>query len=848
MVKNPSWRAISFSMRRARQTDRSSPFSKPYRLARFELLEPRRVLSAPTLAAIADVTLEVGAPLHIALDGFDADGHALSYSVSSTSAELNAAVLEGNRSMKISVEDHGDMIFELFEGRAPLTTARIIELAESGFYDGLIFHRIIDEFMIQGGDPLGTGGGGSGIDFDDEFHHELQHTSSGILSMANSGDDTNDSQFFITDVPTRRLDYNHSVFGILNQGDDIREAISGVATTADKPDDDVVMSSVSIFVDEENGTLMISADELIEGGADVTVTVDDGNGGTTTQTFHVATEADSTDANPYLLPIADVYTTSDTPVTFTLEALDIEGDAVFFGGVVSPANDNLTMTVDNATGQVTVTPSNGIFGVHGIYVGVRATDASDWDTQFMPVMISPAVPTDIELLASSDTGASSSDGLTNLNNTADDTLRFRVNGVIEGAEVTLFADGVEIGQAVAGSDSVIIETNGTQELTDGTHTFTASQTLYDLDVNVGNRHDTVDLSSEVAAAMDIAVDTAAPQITSAPVVTATERHAYQYNVQTDDGNGGVGYQLTVAPAGMILNSANGQVTWTPQSQHGESVSVVVLATDAAGNMIEQAFDISVVQVDDAPVFSAYPAAQTVMPGGQVNLTFSATDPDPVNNDVTYSLEPGAPQDVAIDPTSGQLTWDVPAEHPDETVELTVRATEVVAEGEEAQSSTATFSVVVAEMPIEATLLTRFDAFRSGSVNPLAAASNLLAAFDRAISALTTSLDGISATSGGLTALPSTAHAVLSGELDSALGADTGLGRGSSRAGGDRALQSELDDPGFEPLGSGKSDGSESDKTGDEKDADSGPVRRTTYKLPEIMDAALRLLMQGEDKE
>ena len=145
-----------------------------FRQSRLEALEPRWVLSAPTLAAIADVTVVAGAPLHVALDGFDLDGDTLSYSVSATNSSLTATVHEGNRSLRIVVPGYGDMVFELFEDLAPETTARIIELAESGFYDDLIFHRIAEytdgtPFVIQGGDPDGTGTGGSGVDFDDEF-------------------------------------------------------------------------------------------------------------------------------------------------------------------------------------------------------------------------------------------------------------------------------------------------------------------------------------------------------------------------------------------------------------------------------------------------------------------------------------------------------------------------------------------------------------------------------------------------------------------------------------------------------------------------------------------------------
>jgi len=175
------------------------------RRPRFEQLEVRQVLSAPTLAAIADVELLSGSPLVIPLDGFDADGDVLSFTATSTNANVTTSIPDSNRSMRISVRSadgaiEGDMVLELFEDRVPRVTGRIIELAQSGFYDGVIFHRVIDGFMIQTGDPTGTGSGGSDYpDFDDQFDVDLQHNTTGVLSMAKSSDDTNNSQFFIVD-------------------------------------------------------------------------------------------------------------------------------------------------------------------------------------------------------------------------------------------------------------------------------------------------------------------------------------------------------------------------------------------------------------------------------------------------------------------------------------------------------------------------------------------------------------------------------------------------------------------------------------------------------------------------
>ncbi|MFB6356040.1 MAG: peptidylprolyl isomerase [bacterium] len=121
--------------------------------------------------------------------------------------------------------EKGNIELKLFAARAPRTCANFLNLARKGFYDGLTFHRVVDDFMIQGGDPEGSGRGGPGYEFDDEFHPELKHDSAGILSMANSGPNTNGSQFFITHKPTPHLDEKHSVFGEIVEGQDVVDEI-----------------------------------------------------------------------------------------------------------------------------------------------------------------------------------------------------------------------------------------------------------------------------------------------------------------------------------------------------------------------------------------------------------------------------------------------------------------------------------------------------------------------------------------------------------------------------------------------------------------------------------------------
>lgn len=150
---------------------------------------------------------------------------------------------------RIATFDTSQGIFkvQLFEDKAPLTTKNFIDLVNKGFYNGLIFHRVIDGFMIQGGDPQGNGTGGPGYSIKDEFNPDLKHDSAGILSMANAGPNTGGSQFFITLEPTPWLNNHHAVFGKVVEGLDVVQAIGKVKTDSnDKPLQDVVIKKITV--------------------------------------------------------------------------------------------------------------------------------------------------------------------------------------------------------------------------------------------------------------------------------------------------------------------------------------------------------------------------------------------------------------------------------------------------------------------------------------------------------------------------------------------------------------------------------------------------------------------------
>ncbi len=144
--------------------------------------------------------------------------------------------------------NNGDLHINLFEKFVPKTVNNFVFLANEGYYDETIFHRVIMNFMAQGGDPTGTGSGGPGYSFDDEIHEDLKHNKPGILSMANAGPNTNGSQFFITHVPTPWLDGKHAVFGEVVDGMDVLFSIPPRDPLSPE-NDGVIIESVEILTE-----------------------------------------------------------------------------------------------------------------------------------------------------------------------------------------------------------------------------------------------------------------------------------------------------------------------------------------------------------------------------------------------------------------------------------------------------------------------------------------------------------------------------------------------------------------------------------------------------------------------
>ena len=166
--------------------------------------------------------------------------------------------VQANELVAVFKTTRGDIRVTLFPAEAPLTVANFVNLAQRGYYDGQKFHRVIANFMIQGGDPTGTGRGGPGYSFADEFSPSLRHNSAGTLSMANSGPRTNGSQFFITHGPTPHLDDKHSIFGKVSSGQDVVDKIAQddvMTTIVIEGDPSSLLAAQKDHVDEWNRIL-----------------------------------------------------------------------------------------------------------------------------------------------------------------------------------------------------------------------------------------------------------------------------------------------------------------------------------------------------------------------------------------------------------------------------------------------------------------------------------------------------------------------------------------------------------------------------------------------------------------
>lgn len=327
-----------------------------------EVLEERRLLSTPSIDPIADVHSPAGKPVIVPVTGSDDDANAkLTYTVKTSNPAIKASIHKGNPYLQMTIQETlpsapssgvpttttlGTLTFQLFKDLAPQTIKQIVSFVRAGFYEGLTFHRIANlaasgqppAYIVQGGDPAGTGSGGPGFQYRDEFNLGALFTGKGQLAMANSGDDSNGSQFFITADQTRFLDFNHTIFGQLVRGFDVltsltQEPIDSTDTSGTKPKNTLKMVNVQLINDPTDAVLTVSAPSGKSGT--VTVTASDGTN-TTTQQFKVTGSGDHTNEPAFIDPLPkDLVVPAGEVVRIPVSAQDYEGDSVEYFGQVT---------------------------------------------------------------------------------------------------------------------------------------------------------------------------------------------------------------------------------------------------------------------------------------------------------------------------------------------------------------------------------------------------------------------------------------------------------------------------------------------------------------------------------
>ena len=358
----------------------------PHARPTVESLEVRQLLDAPRVDPIPAQTIPAGRTLHLPVRTvFDGPGRPR-FSAQSTDPSITVEYRAGSNTWIRMETTKGNMDFQLFDDLAPDTVARMLGLVRSGFFDGLTFHRVVPNFVIQGGDPAGDGTGGPNFRFDDEFNPQAFFTGNGLLAMANSGKDTNGSQFFITAGPARFLDFNHTIWGQLVRGADVRDdIIDDPADQNGAPRRPVTINRVSVIRNRTDAVLVVKADATASGKRSTIRVTANSDDGSRSVTFTATGVPDVTQQGfqqvpnntpPALRSVPDFTVPRNGTLTFKLESFDPDGrgnDVEYQAELVDRNLGQVSVNRDT----VTFTPNPGFIGPVRMFVGVKQANADN---------------------------------------------------------------------------------------------------------------------------------------------------------------------------------------------------------------------------------------------------------------------------------------------------------------------------------------------------------------------------------------------------------------------------------------------------------------------------------------
>jgi cyclophilin family peptidyl-prolyl cis-trans isomerase len=613
-------------------------------------LEERLVLAAPVLDPIDAATLPAIKTLMIPLTASDADGDALTYTVSADNGEILAVIKTGQPFLKMSLEGYGDLVFQLFPDIAPTTVSKITGLVNDGFYDGLTIHRIEKDFVIQGGDPNGDGSGGPGFKFDDEFSLEAIFSGNAQLAMANSGKDTNGSQFFVTQTDTRFLDFNHTIYGQLVRGFDVLAQLNALPqpNVTTPP---VTIVSMSLVENVTDAVLQLKASELGPGldfeTTSFTVTVTDSNGEFDTKTFTATSAADDRNSPPILGPVGNQVTLKEKPIDIALSSLDFENDPMIYEATIvdTPAAAAISVVGD----VVTVTPATGFVGTFQLRVSVRQEGATNRGSTQDPrdyQTISVTVQEPFEFQTASVGGT---EGVT-----LTDVLVSSFTPISPVPESVYTAE-IAWGDGFTSQGIVTPNSSGGFDVT-GTHAYARFGT-YDIDVTFRDTFQAIySIASSEATVTDaqILAEWVPPQISrelskvSGPLAKVTDLNpsgvASDLSAVIAWGDG------TTSP-GIISVGDDGSFLVSGENIYarGSEFDIVVTVTSLGGKTAETTGH---VVLNDPPVFAPI-GDQAVDEGQALEFDVVAVDPNEEQT-VRYQLFGPAPQFVSIDSNTGRI--------------------------------------------------------------------------------------------------------------------------------------------------------------------------------------------------
>ena len=362
--------------------------------------------AAPAIDPIPSANIPAGKSLFVPITATSPNGRPLTFTATSSTNRITVEVKTNNPFWKLTVvqaapsnapgafptpfrgglatvTNVGDMTFMLFKEVAPRTLDVFSGLTCAGFYNSnTVFHRVVSGFVIQGGDPLTNGTGGPVFRYDDEFSTNALFSGHGQLALANSGKDTDGSQFFVTFGPQRFLDLGYTIFGQLVRGLNVLTNVINTTNSASRPLADVIITRASLVPDTTDTVLTLTGTNLTGVSGTIKVIADDGIGGLATNSFTAVTITDTLN-EPAILrqtPITNKFCPVNGRLTNFIAGFDMEGNGFAYGAGYQDAasqTNSPNSTFNNVTGELVIVPNAGYSGPLTFYVQVGVSNVTD---------------------------------------------------------------------------------------------------------------------------------------------------------------------------------------------------------------------------------------------------------------------------------------------------------------------------------------------------------------------------------------------------------------------------------------------------------------------------------------